>query len=61
MSARFHLPDWEQDVRQKLEVLEGVYEVISNQAAHFRSEFLEIVVVVLILVEVLFEILHYLK
>jgi hypothetical protein len=61
LSARFHLPDWEQDVRQKLEVLEGVYEVISNQAAHFRSESLEIVVVVLILIEVILSIAHFLK
>jgi hypothetical protein len=53
LSARFHLPEWEQDIRHKLEVLEGVYEVISNQASHFRGEFLEIIVVVLIAVEVL--------
>jgi hypothetical protein len=53
LASRFHLPEWEQDVRHKLEVLEGVYEVISNQATHFRTEFLEIVVVVLILIEVI--------
>ena len=53
LASRFHLPEWELDVRHKLEVLEGIYEVISNQAAHFRTEFLEIVVVVLIMVEVI--------
>lgn len=53
MAMRFHLPEWEQEIRHKLEVIEGIYEVISNQAAHFRSEFLEIIVVLLILIEVL--------
>lgn len=52
LAARFHLPEWEGDIRRKLEVLEGVYEVMSNQAAHFRMEFLELVVVLLILLEV---------
>jgi hypothetical protein len=53
LAARFHLPEWEQDIRHKLEVLEGVYEVISNQSAHFRSEFLEIIIIILILIEVI--------
>jgi hypothetical protein len=53
LATRFHLPAWEQDIRQKLEVLEGVYEVLSTQSSHFRTEFLEIIVVVLILIEVL--------
>ena len=53
LATRFHLPAWEQDIRHKMEVLEGIYEVLSDQSAHFRSEFLEIVVVVLILIEVM--------
>jgi hypothetical protein len=53
LATRFHLPAWEQDIRRKLEVLEGVYEVISTQSSHFRAEFLEIIVVILILIEVL--------
>jgi hypothetical protein len=53
LATRFHLPAWEQDIRHKLEVLEGVYEVLSTQSSHFRSEFLEIVVVLLITIEVL--------
>jgi hypothetical protein len=58
ISARFHLPEWEQDIRHKLEVLQGIYEVISNQTAHFRSEFLEIIVVLLILIEVVLAVYH---
>jgi hypothetical protein len=53
LATRFHLPAWETDIRHKLEVLEGVYEVISAQSTHFRAEFLEIIVVILILIEVL--------
>jgi hypothetical protein len=53
LATRFHLPEWESDVRRKLEVLEGVYEVFATQAAHFRSEVLEIIVVVLIGIEIL--------
>jgi hypothetical protein len=53
LATRFHLPAWEKDIRHKLEVLEGVYEVFAAQSSHFRTEFLEIVVVLLILIEVL--------
>src|SRR5262249_53868027 len=48
LSARFHLPEWERDIEHKLAVLEGVYAVMANQAQHFRSEVLEVLIVVLI-------------
>jgi hypothetical protein len=53
LATRFHLPTWEQDIQRKLDVIEGIYQVISTQSSHFRSEFLEVVVVILILVEIL--------
>jgi hypothetical protein len=53
LATRFHLPAWEKDIRHKLEVLEGIYEVFAAQSTHFRTEFLEILVVLLILIEVL--------
>ena len=53
MATRFHLPEWEKGIQRKLEVLEGLYQVISDQNSAFRSEFLEVVVVVLILTEIL--------
>jgi hypothetical protein len=59
LATRFHLPAWERDIRHKLEVLEGVYEVISAQSSHFRAEFLEVVVVLLILIEVLLAIFRH--
>ena len=39
-------------VRRQLEVAEGVYQVVSDQASHFRTEFLEVIVVLLILIEI---------
>jgi len=51
LSGRFHLAEWEQSIRRKLEVVEGVYRVVSDQAEHYRTEFLEVIVIVLILTE----------
>jgi hypothetical protein len=52
VAARFHLETWEENIRRKLEVAEGVYQVVSDQASHFRTEFLEVIVVLLILIEI---------
>jgi hypothetical protein len=53
MARRFHLEEWEQSIRRKLEVTEGVYRVVSDQADTFRTEFLEIVIIFLILLELI--------
>lgn len=52
LAARFHLGEWEESIRRKLEVAEGVYRVISDQAAAYRTEFLEVVVIGLIAFEI---------
>ena len=52
LARRFHLEEWEQSNRRSLELVEGVYVVISDQAASFRTELLEIIVIVLILLEI---------
>ena len=46
---------------QKLEVLEGVYEVISNQSSLFRSEFMEVIVILLIFTEIMLTVFSNLK
>jgi hypothetical protein len=51
--ARFHLEDWERSIQRKLEIAEGVYRVVSDQAGIYRTEFLEIIVIILIILEVL--------
>ncbi len=52
LARRFHLPEWERSIQRKLDVLEGSYQILSDQAATFRAEFLEWTVVILILAEI---------
>jgi hypothetical protein len=59
LATRFHLPEWEKGIQRKLDVLEGIYEVISHQRSDFRSEFLEVVIVLLILAEILISVLKH--
>jgi hypothetical protein len=59
VAARFHLETWIENIQRKLEVAEGVYQVVSDHAAHFRAQFLEVVVVVLILIEIVLAFVHW--
>jgi hypothetical protein len=52
LARRFHLGDWQQSIQRKLEVIEGVYQVLSDQAATYRAELLELIVVGLIMLEI---------
>jgi hypothetical protein len=52
LSVRFHLDGWSQNIRREISVLEGIYQVVSNQAAAYRTETLELIVVILILTEI---------
>ena len=58
LSVRFHLDQWSQNIRRSIDVLESIYQSVSDQAATYRTEALEIVVVVLILTEVLLSLVH---
>ena len=40
-------------IERKLDVIEGVYQIVSDQTVAFRTEFLEVIVIVLIVVEIL--------
>jgi hypothetical protein len=53
LAARFHLREWERSIERKLDVIEGTYKVIADQTAEFRMEFLELIVIGLILLEIL--------
>ena len=59
VSARFHLEAWEESIQRKLEVTEGVHQVLADQAGAFRMEFLEVLVVLLILMELVLAILRH--
>jgi hypothetical protein len=51
-SGRFHLRDWQQSIRRKLETVGDVYDLLVQQAGAFRMEALEITVVILIALEI---------
>ncbi|HZY83321.1 MAG TPA: hypothetical protein VFE78_00710 [Gemmataceae bacterium] len=53
LATRFHLREWERSIQRKLEVIEGLYKVVADQTVTFRMEFMEAVVIGLILLEVL--------
>ena len=50
--TRFHLTEWQQSIRRKLDTVGDVYDLLVNQADHSRGEFLEVLVVILIAVEI---------
>lgn len=53
VASRFHLDTWEENIQRKLDVAEGIYQVAFDQASTLRAEFLETVVVILILIEII--------
>jgi hypothetical protein len=58
MAKRFYLETWIENIQRKLEVAEGVYQVVATQAGGFRMEFLEVIVVLLILIEIILAFAH---
>ena len=50
---RFHLGEWQQSIRRKLEVVGDVYDLLVQQSGGTRTEVLEIIVVVLIALEII--------
>jgi len=51
-SGRFHLTEWQQSIRRKLETVGNVYDLLVQQAGGTRMEVLEVIVVVLIALEI---------
>ena len=52
LALRFHLPQWEQNIQRKLEVLERTYQMLSDQGATLRAEGLELTIIALIALEI---------
>jgi hypothetical protein len=52
LAQRFHLEDWGASVHRTLGVVEGVYQVLSDQAGMFRTELLEVIIILLIAFEI---------
>lgn len=53
ISNRLGLSDWEQQIESKLRVVDEIYRFSTDQSLHARSEFLEIIIIVLIVIEIL--------
>jgi hypothetical protein len=51
-SARFHLSEWQNSIRRKLETVGNVYDLLLSQAGHRRAEFLELIIILLIAMEI---------
>lgn len=51
-SSRFHLVEWQQSIRRKLDTVGDVYDLLVQQAGGTRMEVLEIIVVILIAMEI---------
>jgi hypothetical protein len=58
-STRFHLRDWQQSIRRKLETVGDVYDLLIQQAGGHRTEALEITVVLLIALEIVLAIFRH--
>ena len=52
LTQRLHLADWERNVNKKLETLEEIYDILANQVENNMSTFLEFIIVVLIVIEI---------
>lgn len=51
-SARFHLDEWQQSIRRKLETVGDVADLLVEQGTSRRMEVLEVIIVLLIAVEI---------
>jgi hypothetical protein len=58
-STRFHLREWQQSIRRKLETVGDVYDLLVQQSGGQRMEALEITVVVLIALEIVLALLRH--
>ena len=51
-AGRLGLKDWQKQIDSKLDSVEGLYRFFSDQVQHARGEFLEVIVIALIALEV---------
>jgi hypothetical protein len=58
LGTRFHLDDWEKNIQQSLDVAQEAYQVVTDQGTTYRTELLEIIVILLILFEVVLGVLR---
>jgi len=54
-SQRLHLTEWDASILRKLQILEGLYQRMSDQQSNRRIEVLEWIIIILIAVSILLE------
>jgi hypothetical protein len=57
-SKRLYLPDWEAAIARKLEIASDLYQVLVDRVRTSQSHFLEIIVIVLILTEIILSLIE---
>ncbi len=57
LAGRFHLDTWERSIERSLRTMEDVYGIVSDRADTFRAEFMEVVIIVLITLEIVLALL----
>jgi hypothetical protein len=58
-STRFHIREWQQSIRRKLETVGDVYDLLIQQAGSHRTEALEVTIIVLIALEIILAIFRH--
>jgi hypothetical protein len=51
-SQRFHLTEWDASILRKIEILESVYQKLTDRASSLRMELLEWIIIILIAAEI---------
>jgi len=51
-SRRFHLAEWDTSITRKLQTIDGLYEKMTDRATSRRTEMLEWIIIILIVVEI---------
>jgi len=58
IALRLGLNDWQQQIESKLDSIGEIYRFATDQTQHARSQFLEIIIIILIVVEIIIAIVH---
>jgi hypothetical protein len=59
LATRFYLAEWQESIQRSLDVIEGAYRVLADQAAAWRAEALELLIALLVAVEIILTLLGY--
>jgi hypothetical protein len=61
LAQRLALGDWQKQLEGKLSSIQEIYRFYHDQAEHGRAEFLEVIIIVLISVEIIMSAVHFVK